>query len=88
MRIYIDNYDISKLKTKLNNLEETIVTRSNKLYLLSQDGMFYTQHDQVFQIFVEKEDDNFTINNYVDNINIVVDKSIEVHKNVGKQVLF
>ena len=82
MRIYIDNYDISKLKTKLNNLEETLVTRSNKLYLLSEDGMFYTQHGQIFQICVENEDATLTINNYINHINIVVDNSHEVHKTV------
>jgi hypothetical protein len=66
----------------LNNLEETVVTRSNKLYLLSQDGMFYTQNGQIFRIVTENEDDILTINNYVNHINIVVDNSHEVHKNV------
>lgn len=82
MRIYIDDYDVSKLKTKLNNLAENIAKCDTRLYLLSEDGMFYTTNEDIFKVLVEKEDDLIYINNYINNINIVVDNSIEIHNKV------
>ena len=82
MRIYIDDYDVSKIKNKLHVFSENIASSKKRLYLLSEDGMFYTNHNKIFKVFVENENDIIHINNYVNNLNIVVDNSIEVHKQV------
>ena len=82
MRIYIDDYDVSKIKNKLHVFSENIASSKKRLYLLSEDGMIYTNHNKIFKVFVENENDIIHINNYVNNLNIVVDNSIEVHKQV------
>lgn len=82
MRIYIDDYDVSKIKNKLHVFSENIASSNKRLYLLSEDGIFYTKHNNIFKVFVENENDIVHINNYVNNLNIVVDNSTEVHKKV------
>ena len=82
MRIYIDNYDVGKLKHKIHDLADNIVSSNRKLFILSQDGRFYAKNEDVFQVLIEKEDAVIRVQNYINNIDIVVDNSIEVHKKV------
>jgi hypothetical protein len=82
MRIYIDNYDVAKLNPKIHNLADNVVSSNSRLFILSHDGRFYTKHEDVFQIFIEKEDNVIRVLNYIKNVDVVVDNSIEVHKKV------
>jgi hypothetical protein len=82
MRIYIDNYDVAKLKPKLYDLDDNVVSSNSRLFILSPEGRFYTKNADVFQIWVEKEDEVIRMQNCIKNMDIVVDNSIEVHKKV------
>lgn len=78
MKIYVDNYNPSKIK--LHHLEKHLIYSDRKLSFLSEEGIFTIKDDALFEI---KEETNSAqiatkcINNYLDNIDIVVDNSIE-----------
>jgi hypothetical protein len=84
MRIYIDNYIISDLKKKEFDKYETKTTHYNEL-VSKENGIYHIFEDNIYQITTNE--DNFEIlNDYYNNFDLVIDKSITINKKILSQL--
>ena len=74
MRIYVDHLSMNNLK--LNKLDTYLISKKKKLELFSIEGMFVITDRNTFKLTVLEENKNSYINNFIGNLNIIVDNSI------------
>ena len=83
MKLYIEKYDILKLSKKLKQLSGLFINNSYKKEIYSNEGIFTTDKNNLYKItYLDGEISK--IPKYIDNINIVIDKSEETREIVNQ----
>ena len=83
MKLYIENYDILKISKKLKQLSSLFINNSYKKEIYSNEGIFTTDKNNLYKItYLDGEISK--IPKYIDNINIVIDKSEETREIVNQ----
>ena len=83
MKLYIENYDILKISKKLKQLSGLFINNSHKKEIYSDEGIFTTDKNNLYKItYLDGEISK--IPKYIDNINIVIDKSEETREIVNQ----
>jgi hypothetical protein len=83
MKLYIENYDILKISKKLKQLSGLFINNSCKKEIYSDEGIFTTDKNNLYKItYLDGEISK--IPKYIDNINIVIDKSEETREIVNQ----
>ncbi len=74
MKIYISNYDPSKIKNDLPNLDKYYLDTDFKYELYSEEGIFMVDNKQSYKMKINLDKTEKFLN-YIDNIDLWVDKS-------------
>lgn len=74
MRIYIENFNFKNID--INKLEKYITSKNNIIEIYSSDGIFIIKNNNFCKQITICDGDILSLNNYIDNYNIVVDKSL------------
>ena len=83
MKLYIENYDILKISKKQKQLSSLFINNSYKKEIYSNEGIFTTDKNNLYKItYLDGEISK--IPKYIDNINIVIDKSEETREIVNQ----
>ena len=83
MKLYIENYDILKISKKLKQLSGLFTNNSYKKEIYSNEGVFTIDKNNLYKItYLDGEISK--IPKYIDNINIVIDKSEETREIVNQ----
>lgn len=83
MKLYIENYNILKISNKLKSLEEFFLNSSFKKEIYSEEGIFTIDKNNLYQVtYLDGEITKFP--NYIDDINIIIDKTEETKKIVNQ----
>ena len=83
MKLYIENYDILKISKKLKQLSSLFINNTYKKEIYSNEGIFTTDKNNLYKItYLDGEISK--IPKYIDNINIVIDKSEETREIVNQ----
>jgi hypothetical protein len=83
MRLYIDNYSVFKISKKLKLLEGFFLNKSYKKEIYSEEGIFMIDKNNLYQI-TYLDGEVTKIPNYIDDINIITDKTEETKKIVNQ----
>ena len=83
MKLYIENYNILKISKKLKQLNGLFINNSYKKEIYSDEGIFTIYKNNLNKItYVDGEISK--IPNYIDNVNIIIDKSEETREIVNQ----
>ena len=83
MKLYIENYNILKISKKLKQLNGLFINNSYKKEIYSDEGIFTIDKNNLNKItYVDGEISK--IPNYIDNVNIIIDKSEETREIVNQ----
>ena len=83
MKVYIENYNILKISKKLKQLSGLFVNNSYRKEIYSVEGIFTTDKNNLYKItYVDGEISR--VSNYIDNVNIIIDKSEETREIVNQ----
>lgn len=83
MKLYIENYNILKISKKMKSLEEFFLNSSYKKEIYSEEGIFMIDKNNLYQVtYLDGEITKFP--NYIDDINIITDKTEETKKIVNQ----
>ena len=83
MKLYLENYNILKISKKLKQLSSLFINNSYKKEIYSNEGIFTTDKNNLYKItYLDGEISK--IPKYIDNINIVIDKSEETREIVNQ----
>jgi hypothetical protein len=83
MKLYIENYNILKISKKMKSLEEFFLNNSYRKEIYSEEGIFMIDKNNLYQItYLDGEITKFP--NYIDDINIITDKTEEIKKIVNQ----
>ena len=74
MRIFINNYSLSKLSTCISSLKKYLIDTKTILEISSDEGEYYIDNLKVYKIHVDDED-AVIYTNYCADINLIVDYS-------------
>tara|TARA_B110000971_G_scaffold32007_1_gene29514 strand:+ start:1271 stop:1762 length:492 start_codon:yes stop_codon:yes gene_type:complete len=81
MKIWINHFDVASLYNKLKNIScnGQKITGNQKIQLIyeNSDGQFYLQNEKLYKITYSNESDVFEFNNYMTNVSVIMDNSIE-----------
>jgi len=55
MKIYIENYDIEKLTSCLDNLEKYLTNKNKIIQVYSEDGLFEIDQNNIYKIDILKD---------------------------------
>ena len=82
MKLYIENYNILKISKKLKQLGGLFVNNSYRKEIYSVEGIFTIDKNNLYKItYVDGEISR--VSNYIDNVNIIIDKSEETREIVN-----
>ena len=83
MKLYLENYNILKISKKLKQLSGLFVNNSYRKEIYSVEGIFTTDKNNLYKItYVDGEISR--VLNYIDNVNIIIDKSEETREIVNQ----
>ena len=83
MRLFIENYNILKISKKLKHIEGLFINNVFKKEIYSDEGIFTIDKNNLNKItYVDGEISK--IPNYIDNVNIIIDKSEETREIVNQ----
>jgi hypothetical protein len=83
MKLYIENYNILKISKKLKQLNGLFINNSYKKEIYSDEGIFTIDKNNLNKItYVDGEISKMP--NYIDNVNIIIDKSEETREIVNQ----
>jgi len=83
MKLYIENYDILKISKKLKQLSSLFVNNSYRKEIYSVEGIFTIDKNNLYKItYLDGEISK--ILKYIDNVNIIIDKSEETREIVNQ----
>ena len=82
MKLYIENYDILKLSKKLKRLEGLFINNVYKKEIYSDEGIFTVDKNNLYKI-TYLDGEITTIPNFIDDVNIIIDKSEETREIVN-----
>ena len=83
MKLYIENYDILKISKKLKQLSGLFINNSYKKEIYSNEGVFTIDKNNLYKItYLDGEISK--IPKYIDNVNIIIDKSEETREIVNQ----
>jgi hypothetical protein len=83
MKLYIEKYDILKLSKKLKQLSGLFINNSYKKEIYSDEGIFTIDKNNLYKI-TYLDGEILKIPNYIDNVNIIIDKSDETREIVNQ----
>jgi hypothetical protein len=83
MKLYIENYDILKISKKLKQLSGLFINNSYKKEIYSVEGIFTIDKNNLYKI-TYLDGEILKIPNYIDNVNIIIDKSEETKEMVNQ----
>jgi hypothetical protein len=83
MKLYIEKYDILKLSKKLKQLSGLFINNSYKKEIYSDEGIFTIDKNNLYKI-TYLDGEILKIPNYIDNVNIIIDKSEETREIVNQ----
>ena len=75
MKIYINNYNTTKLNSKMPILDKFLSNSYNKLNFVSEEGIFTIKNENIYQIYTENEENVKIVNNYLNEHEIIIDYS-------------
>ena len=77
MKIYIPNYSLSKLKTKISSLKKYLVEEKNKFEIVSNEGEYFIDSYKIYKIVgVDKETKLYE--KYYEDLSLLIDYSYSV----------
>jgi len=79
MKIYINNYNTSKLHNKMHILEKYLQSSYNKIELISEEGIFTIKNENIYEISKENETNVQLVPYYLNKYNAVIDCSDDVY---------
>ena len=79
MKIYINNYNTSKLFNKMPILEKHLQSNYNKIEFISEEGIFTIKNDNIYEICKENETNIQSVPCYVNKYDAVLDYSDDVY---------
>ena len=82
MKLYIENYNILKISKKLKRLEGLFINNVYKKEIYSDEGIFTIDKNNLYKI-TYLDGETITIPNYIDTVNIIIDKSEETREIVN-----
>ena len=83
MKVYIENYNILKISKKLKQLSGLFVNNSYRKEIYSVEGIFTIDKNNLYKItYLDGEISK--IPKYIDNVNIIIDKSVETREIVNQ----
>jgi hypothetical protein len=82
MRLFIENYNILKISKKLKNLEGLFINNVYKKEIYSDEGIFTVDKNNLYKI-TYLDGEITTIPNFIDDVNIIIDKSEETREIVN-----
>ena len=83
MKVYIENYNILKISKKLKQLSGLFVNNSYRKEIYSVEGIFTIDKNNLYKItYLDGEISK--IPKYIDNVNIIIDKSEETREIVNQ----
>jgi len=77
MKIYIPNYSLSKLKTKISSLKKYLVEEKSKFEIVSNEGEYFIDSYKIYKIVgVDKETRLYE--KYYEDLSLLIDYSYSV----------
>jgi hypothetical protein len=77
MKIYITDYSLSKLKTRISSLKKYLVEEKSKFEVISNEGQYYIDNSKIYKfVIIDKETKLYK--NYYDDLSLLVDKSYSI----------
>jgi hypothetical protein len=77
MKIYIPDYSLSKLKTKISSLKKYLVEEKSKFEVISNEGQYYIDNSKVYKIVVIDKGTQL-YEKYYEDLSLLIDKSYSV----------
>ena len=74
MKIFLKNYDLSKLNTKIKQIDKYLVNSTTHYEGFSEYGHFYIDNLNTYKL-IQNDMNSKTIENYSNNFTIIVDYS-------------
>jgi hypothetical protein len=83
MKLYLENYSVFKISKKMKLLEAFFLNSSYTKEIYSEEGIFMIDKNNLYQI-TYLDGEITKISNYIDDMNIITDKSEETKKIVNQ----
>ena len=73
MKIYIENYNLNKLITKLDLLDEYFINKKDVIEIYCEEGMYLIDDNKSYKLNVTNEN---VINKCINNCNLIIDETV------------